>query len=271
MLALSHAAGTPESGTLETSQDSEPLSDPDGPPTASSAPVAQAPPLLAGAPGTIIVTLSQLRGIRGWWRKLAPAAASAARAGLHRPDRPGRRHRLRDRRGPVRRQDPVHAHLQHPRPRSTSASATPATPSPSGVVCGACRTKIDEQALADPADRGEASWRHQVMVVPVGQEPGKQDQEALHRGPGPACRLAGPRRIAVLGCARGAGQTLTVQMTGHVLASLRRAAVAAVDLNPGATSLAARRAPAVSVRSLPGRRAARRAGQRRGREARGGR
>ena len=125
----------------------------------------------------------------------------------------------------------------------------PGTPEPGSVVCGTCRTEIDEQALAGPAGRGEASWRHQVKVVPVGQRPGEQDQEALHRDRA-RLPLAGPRRIAVLGCTRGAGQTLTVQMTGHVLASLRGAAVAAVDLNPGAASLAARRAPAVSVRAL---------------------
>jgi MinD-like ATPase involved in chromosome partitioning or flagellar assembly len=39
-------------------------------------------------------------------------------------------------------------------------------------------------------------------------------------------------------------------MTGHILAAVRGAAVAAVDLNPGATSLAARRAPAISVQAL---------------------
>jgi len=51
-------------------------------------------------------------------------------------------------------------------------------------------------------------------------------------------------------------------MTGHILAAVRGAAVAALDLNPGATSLAARRGPAVSVQALlagqqPGRQAGR--------------
>ena len=42
-------------------------------------------------------------------------------------------------------------------------------------------------------------------------------------------------------------------MTGHVLAAVRGVAVAALDLNPGATSLAARRAPAVLGAGAAGR------------------
>jgi MinD-like ATPase involved in chromosome partitioning or flagellar assembly len=93
------------------------------------------------------------------------------------------------------------------------------------------------------------SWRRQVKVVPGGQGPGKRDQEALDRDRA-RLPLAGPRRIAVLGCTRGAGQTVTALMTGHILAAARGSAVAALDLNPGATSLAARRSPAVSVQAL---------------------
>jgi MinD-like ATPase involved in chromosome partitioning or flagellar assembly len=264
MIAPSHEAGTLDPGTLEVSRDFEPLGDPGGPPTASSAPMFRPEPVAAsfpeltlspehasfpeaGAAGTIIVTLSQLQGIRGWWRKLAPAAAAlrelgvtgqadqvaaiayaigAARFGVKIPC--------------ITCSTPIQVDV---------GIGDPGTPEPSSVVCGTCRTEIDEQPLAGPAGRGEASWRRQVKVVPVGQRPGKQDQEALQRDRA-RLPLAGPRRIAVLGCTRGAGQTLTVQMTGHVLASLRGAAVAAVDLNPGGTSLAARRAPAVSVRAL---------------------
>ena len=259
MIAPSHAAGTPDPGTPEVSHDSEPLSDPGGPPTASSAPMFRPEPVAASFPEltlspehasfpeAIIVTLSQLRGIRGWWRKLAPAAAALRELGVT---------------GQADQVAAIAYAIGAARfgvkiPCITCSTPTPVDvgigdpghPEPSSVVCGTCRTEIDEQALAGPAGRGEASWRHQVKVVPVGQRPGEQDQEALHRDRA-RLPLAGPRRIAVLGCTRGAGQTLTVQMTGHVLASLRGAAVAAVDLNPGATSLAARRAPAVSVRAL---------------------
>jgi MinD-like ATPase involved in chromosome partitioning or flagellar assembly len=206
--------------------------------------VAEAPQLPAGAPGAIIVTLSQLRGIRGWWRKLASAAAALRELGV------------------TGQADQVAAIAYAIGAAGFTVKipcvicSTPAPvdvgigdPEPSGVVCGSCRTESDGEALADPAGRSEASWRHQVKVVPVGQGPGEQDQEVLHRDRA-RLLLAGPRRIAVLGCTRGAGQTLTVQMTGHVLTSLRGAAVAAVDLNPGATSLAVRRAPAVSVQAL---------------------
>ena len=54
----------------------------------------------------------------------------------------------------------------------------------------------------------------------------------------------------MLGCTRGAGQTVTALMTSHILATVRGIPVAALDLNPGPTSLAARRPPAVSVHAL---------------------
>jgi len=106
-----------------------------------------------------------------------------------------------------------------------------------------------ERALSGPGSRDEVSWRRQVKVVAGGQGPGKQDPETLDRDRA-RLPLAGPRRIAVLGCTRGAGQTVTALMTGHILAAARGVAVAALDLNPGATSLAARRAPAASVQAL---------------------
>jgi hypothetical protein len=86
-------------------------------------------------------------------------------------------------------------------------------------------------------------------VVVGEQGPGKRDQETLDRDRA-RLPLDGRRRIAVLGRTRGAGQTVTTLMIGHVLAAARGVAVAALDLNPGATSLAARRAPAASIQAL---------------------
>ena len=106
-----------------------------------------------------------------------------------------------------------------------------------------------ERALSGPGSRGEVSWRRQVKVVAGGQGPGKPNPETLDRDRA-RLPLAGPRRIAVLGCTRGAGQTITTLLTGHILAAVRSTAVAALDLNPGATSLAALRAPAASVQAL---------------------
>jgi MinD-like ATPase involved in chromosome partitioning or flagellar assembly len=88
-----------------------------------------------------------------------------------------------------------------------------------------------------------------VKVVTGGQGPGRRDTETLARDRA-RLPLPGPRRIAVLGCTSGAGQTVTVLMTGHILAALREAPVAALDLNPGGASLAARLAPSASVRAL---------------------
>ena len=106
-----------------------------------------------------------------------------------------------------------------------------------------------ERALSGPGSRDDVSWRRQVKVVAGGQGPGKRDQEALDRDRA-RMPLAGPRRIVVLGCTRGAGQTVTALMTGHILATVRGVPVAALDLNPGPTSLAARRSPAASVQAL---------------------
>jgi MinD-like ATPase involved in chromosome partitioning or flagellar assembly len=106
-----------------------------------------------------------------------------------------------------------------------------------------------ERALSRPGSQGEASWRRRVKVVTGGQGPGQRDQEAMDRDRARQ-PLAGPRRIAVLGCTGGAGQTVTALMAGHVLADLRDVPVAALDLNPGDNSLATRIAPVTSVSAL---------------------
>jgi MinD-like ATPase involved in chromosome partitioning or flagellar assembly len=106
-----------------------------------------------------------------------------------------------------------------------------------------------ERALSGPGSRGETSWRREVKVVTGSRGPGRPDQETLDRERA-RLPLAGPRRIAVLGCTRGAGQTVTTLMTGHILAAARGDRVAALDLNPGGTSLAARNAPAISLAAL---------------------
>ena len=106
-----------------------------------------------------------------------------------------------------------------------------------------------ERALSGPGCGDDVSWRRQVKVVAGGQGPGKRDQEALDRDRA-RTPLAGPRRIVVLGCTRGAGQTVTALMTSDILATVRGVPVAALDLNPGPTSLATRRSPAASVYAL---------------------
>jgi len=108
-----------------------------------------------------------------------------------------------------------------------------------------------ERALSGPGSLNDASWRRRVKVVTggQGQGPGQRDQAALDRERA-RLPLDGPRRIAVLGCTSGAGQSVIALMTGHVLAAVRAVPVAVLDLNPGDTSLAARIEPVTSVTAL---------------------
>jgi hypothetical protein len=96
--------------------------------------------------------------------------------------------------------------------------------------------RVVERALRSPSTRPDG-WRDRVVVVPGGHRPGKPDQLQRDRA---RARLpvSGPRRIVVLGCTRGAGQTTTVLLAGDMLASLRDEPVAVLDLNPGRNSLA---------------------------------
>jgi MinD-like ATPase involved in chromosome partitioning or flagellar assembly len=103
-----------------------------------------------------------------------------------------------------------------------------------------------ETALAGPTARRGDGRADRVTVVPGGHRPGKPDQLQRDRA---RVRLpiSGPRRVVVLGCTVGAGQTVVTLLTGEVLASLRSDLVAVLDLNPGAESLArqAQRRPAL--------------------------
>jgi MinD-like ATPase involved in chromosome partitioning or flagellar assembly len=112
-----------------------------------------------------------------------------------------------------------------------------------------------ERALGRPGTRPGAGWRSHVTVVPGGQGPGRPDpiKEAKARAVLP---LDQPRLTVVLGCTVGAGQTMTALMLADLLASLREEPVAALDLNPGPTSLTELAGlPATPVSALLARRA----------------
>ena len=101
-----------------------------------------------------------------------------------------------------------------------------------------------ERALSGPARDRNLSWHGTVKIVTgagAAQGPGARDQEALDRNRARQ-PVEGAKRILVLGCTTGAGQTVTALMTGYMLASLRQHPVAAVDLHDG--TLARYRAPA---------------------------
>jgi MinD-like ATPase involved in chromosome partitioning or flagellar assembly len=90
--------------------------------------------------------------------------------------------------------------------------------------------------LGGPGEQRSAGWRKSVTVVPGGRGPGRpnHEKEAKARAVLPLDR---PRLVVVLGCTVGAGQTVTTLMLADLLASLRGEPVAALDLNPGPSSL----------------------------------
>jgi MinD-like ATPase involved in chromosome partitioning or flagellar assembly len=105
--------------------------------------------------------------------------------------------------------------------------------------------RVVERALRGPADGRGDGWRDRVVVVPGGHRPGRPDFQQRDRARA-RLQVAGSRRIVVLGCTVGAGQTMTALMAGEVLASVRDEPVAVLDLNAGPGSLAER------ANSMPG-------------------
>jgi hypothetical protein len=122
-------------------------------------------------------------------------------------------------------------------------SAPPPRPRPvvtvTGDQPGERPIRMVERALGNPSDRRSAGWHDRVVFVPGGHRPGRPDQVQRDRA---RARLPIPagRRVVVLGCTVGAGQTVTALLTGELLASLRDDQVAVLDLNPGSGSLAER-------------------------------
>jgi hypothetical protein len=107
-----------------------------------------------------------------------------------------------------------------------------------------------ERALSAPGRDKNSAWGGKVKLVTgngAAQGPASRDQEALDRNRA-RLPLADPRRILVLGCTSGAGQSVTAYMTAFMLASLREQPVAAVDLHDG--TLARFRAPAAWLEEL---------------------
>jgi MinD-like ATPase involved in chromosome partitioning or flagellar assembly len=169
---------------------------------------------------------------------------------LDAPDESPRREGPRDDEAPD--QDPP-AGSADPAADPPAPPASPWAP-PIVVVRGSSSTRptMVERALSGPGQhRAGSNWREHVRVVPGGHGPGRPDMERRDRAR-VLLPVHGPRLIVVLGCTVGAGQTVTTLMLADVLASLRAEPVAALDLNPGQTSLTdmARTSPAASARGL---------------------
>ncbi|MFI9557032.1 TcpE family conjugal transfer membrane protein [Nonomuraea endophytica] len=89
--------------------------------------------------------------------------------------------------------------------------------------------------------RDSGGWRRIAQVVVGGGGPrtdGSEIDEARARAV-----FGGSRRIVVLGCTGGAGQSTTALMLGHTLAKIRDDRVVAVDANTGANTLTSRIKP----------------------------
>jgi hypothetical protein len=107
-----------------------------------------------------------------------------------------------------------------------------------------------ERALSGPGRDRNSAWGGTVKIVTgngAAQGPAARDQEAQDRNRARQ-PIGEPRRILVLGCTSGAGQSVTALMTAGMLASLREHPVAAVDLHDG--TLARYRTPAAWLEEL---------------------
>ncbi len=148
-----------------------------------------------------------------------------------------------------------------PEPLPPAASAHPARPGPDAVThpVGEAQPPAAGARPANPVPEAPAPAReagppaadrlHGTGGLQAAPDPAEERDQARVRMP-----LPGPRRVVVLGCTSGAGQTVTALMTARVLASLRTEPVAVLDLNPGSGSLArrSRSEPAATVRDLLG-------------------
>jgi hypothetical protein len=139
-----------------------------------------------------------------------------------------------------------------PKAQAPPLPAPTPPPAPAPTVQQVANVKLPsiERALSGPARDLTSSWGGKVRVVTgngATHGPGARDQEAQDRNRA-RLPIAEPRRILLLGCTSGAGQSVTTLMTASILASLREHPVAAVDLHDG--TLARYRAPAVWLEEL---------------------
>ncbi|MFW5416367.1 hypothetical protein J0910_07065 [Nocardiopsis sp. CNT-189] len=130
-----------------------------------------------------------------------------------------------------------------PRGGDRDAAGADAAPDASAPA-GNGRAAAPAPAPGSPASAdsgGTRGWRRLARVVTGGSA-------AAPKATGPQtgdvdrirCDIGRPRRIVVLGCTGGAGQTVTALMLAHTLAAYRDERVVAVDVNPGAGGMSRR-------------------------------
>ncbi len=145
---------------------------------------------------------------------------------------------------------PAQAPAPAPMPAPAPTAAPAPAPAPTVQQAADVRLPSIERALSGPSRDMNAPWGGKVKIVTGNGAvpgPGARDQEAQDRNRA-RLPIAEPKRILVLGCTSGAGQSVTTLMTASMLASLREHPVAAVDLHDG--TLARYRAPAAWLEEL---------------------
>ncbi len=137
-------------------------------------------------------------------------------------------------------------------PLPAALTPSPATPPPATVAPAPPPTTSPAQAPTAPAPRSSTVPAPPAPASPRGRRRGirraVRNEWAARRRPSKQAvgemavqagmAFPGTRRIVVLGCVGGAGQTTTALMLGHSLARHRRDRCIAVDVNPGRGSLA---------------------------------
>ncbi|GGM83441.1 hypothetical protein GCM10010106_32610 [Thermopolyspora flexuosa] len=148
----------------------------------------------------------------------------------HRRGRPPRRSRPPQRRGPA---TPVTIRaVPAPDPAEATNPAAPAVPDPAVRRFPEPKVRRVEAVVGRDTSGGWRRLAQVVVGVGTGRSDGSEIDEARARS-----AISTSKRIVVLGCTGGAGQTTTALMLGHTLATYREDRVLAVDANTGPRTL----------------------------------
>ncbi|MFC3985917.1 TcpE family conjugal transfer membrane protein [Streptosporangium jomthongense] len=153
--------------------------------------------------------------------------------GEHPVQRPAQRPTQR----PAQRQGPPQGVSIRAVPSGPTAGPAPVVPPVPVSRPGQAEPKV--RRVESVVGRDSAGgWRRLAQVV-IGPGAGRTDGSEIDEARAKAM-FTGSRRVVVLGCTGGAGQTTTALMLGHTLARHREDRVLAVDANTGANALSGR-------------------------------
>lgn len=134
---------------------------------------------------------------------------------------------------------------QAPRPPGAPAAPAPATgpaaraDAPARPGRGEAATPPDEVPPLPTGGRQRGGASRALRTLTRAMRAGASNTDAVYEER-LRTRFHGARRIVVLGCTGGAGQTVTTLMLGHTFATYRDDRIIAVDVNPGPGGLARR-------------------------------